>query len=409
LRRHYREIPGQDRSCILFDLRERLTRHTSDALNLLQHALLDAAEQCGHVPAVLDWNSQLDFRPIVQDVALFSPPEQGRTLPYLDHTVDVVAVRNEPDLLREARRVARRAVLSVEPDRAGGPGRATLEWLTDSPSTRSLSVSLALACGGTPDRLHRYFAELLSDVRGDQLRDVIVAGSNPALGEFVNGPGAGRRFVQAVGANGQFTGPAWAAPLQALTGDIVVFLRDVLPLGRWLSHLVRLLEEQPDVGIVGGKVLAGLHLESAGGVIFRDGSLAGFGAGDYQVDDPLYTCVRAVDFATDFVAVRTTLLRQLGGLDPTYRSAPFAFADLGFAARKAGYRVIVEPESLAVSLAAFRGRDSTDLVDALDADRRVFRQKWRDFLLRQPAPVQSADGEGWHALAMRDTAVEVCP
>jgi GT2 family glycosyltransferase len=91
----------------------------------------------GADPSILDWDSGLDLARRLPELAVFSPPIAGPTLPYLDASVDLVTVAagDRPREI-EASRVAAVAVLVAE---AGG---VHARWLRREPEVRRLSTTV---------------------------------------------------------------------------------------------------------------------------------------------------------------------------------------------------------------------------------------------------------------------------
>src|SRR5262249_23317698 len=126
------------------------------------------------------------------------------------------------------------------------------------------------------------------------------------------------------------------------SGDVLVFLGGLtIPLEGWLAALLETIGKPPRAGAVGGKVLSVEgRIDQAGGAVFSDGSAAGFGSGEFQIDDPLYEYVRDVDYCSDvFFATPKPLFQSLGGFDPSFRAASYAHADYCFRLRGRGERV----------------------------------------------------------------------
>ena len=92
---------------------------------------------------------------------------------------------------------------------------------------------------------------------------------------------------------------------------------------------------------------------------------------------------RDVDYCSGAaLAVRRTLFESLGGLDERYAPAYYEDTDLCFAARAAGYRVVVQPESVVTHVeGASNGRDDAGgLKRFQEVNRVAFAHKWRDVL-----------------------------
>jgi GT2 family glycosyltransferase len=128
---------------------------------------------------------------------------------------------------------------------------------------------------------------------------------------------------------------------------LVLLNNDTRPRVGWLEALVRMPEQDPGVGVVGAKlVFPDGRLQEAGGIVFRDGS--GCNYGKWQDPSlPEFNHVREVDYVSGAcLLVRAELFRRLGGFDERYAPAYFEDTDLCFAVRKAGFKVVYQPEAV---------------------------------------------------------------
>src|SRR5699024_4776423 len=114
----------------------------------------------------------------------------------------------------------------------------------------------------------------------------------------------------------------------------------------WLSSLVKLIESDSTIGMVGSKlVYPDGRLQEAGGIIWSDGSGWNYGRMD-DPDKPEYNYVKDVDYISGAsIMIRRELWEQIGGFDVRYTPAYCEDADLAFEVRKAGYRVVYQPLS----------------------------------------------------------------
>ncbi len=165
----------------------------------------------------------------------------------------------------------------------------------------------------------------------------------------------------------------------------IVFLNnDTVVMPDWLEPLVSLAREEPQVGIVGCKLLnPDLSVQEAGGIMFSDGWGFPFGAGGDRAA-PEYNYLRDVDVVTGAAfLVRRSLFQSLGGFDQRYVPAFYEEFDLAFEARRAGYRVVYQPRSEVVHLgsssygAEMRDRQSL-------RNHAQFCRKWAAILPEQP-------------------------
>ncbi len=405
LRKHlehrYRELPQHD-ACRIFDLGERaVPRRTT-----VEPAIEDIIDQCerrlGSCPAILDWNSGLGLAKTLTRHAVFSPPPAADSiLPYLEQSVDIVVVGHDPASMDEARRVASAAVVTVSPveDGTNQAPQLGVEWQTTPKAEAAAAVSLICLASGPDEHTRRWQAALHSSLPGDFAGEVLWADAPHVNGE----------------ANPPHVPAAYAAACnraaQRARGEVLIFLYRLIPLEGWLAPLVDLLRCRLRAGVVGGRILtADARLEQAGGVAFSDASLAGFGHGDYQIDDPLYGYVREADYCGDaLLATTRTLFDELSGFDSACRTPAYAHADYCLRARQRGFCTFYQPESVAVSFAEATDRPSTPLPDDVSADRMLFGARWKSALDKQPFVRQWHDRDTWHALAVNgEPAGEVC-
>ena len=157
----------------------------------------------------------------------------------------------------------------------------------------------------------------------------------------------------------------------------------------WLEALVRCLDEAPNAGLVGAKLIyPDGRLQEAGGIVFSDASGWNYGRFD-DPDDPRYAFRREVDYCSGAaILLRTDLFRRLGGFDTRYAPAYYEDTDLAFAVRAAGYKVYYEPASTVVHFEGITsGTDtSTGIKRFQPINHEKFRDKWKLALARQPAP-----------------------
>lgn len=175
---------------------------------------------------------------------------------------------------------------------------------------------------------------------------------------------------------------------QAL-GDFVLLLNnDTAVTAGWLQALLEVFED-PGVGAAGPKlVFANGTLQEAGGIMWRDGSAWNFGRMD-DAAKPAYSYVKEVDYISGAcLMLRRRLWTQLGGFDERFVPAYYEDADLCFAVREAGYRVVYQP---AACVFHFEGvSNGTDLSAGVKqhqvTNQQVFADKWQAVLDRDHYP-----------------------
>ncbi|HVP38450.1 MAG TPA: glycosyltransferase, partial [Candidatus Saccharimonadales bacterium] len=171
-------------------------------------------------------------------------------------------------------------------------------------------------------------------------------------------------------------------------GAYLVFLNnDTLPAPGWLEALLELPRTDPSVGAVGAKLLnADGTLQEAGGILFSDGTGCNYGRGS-DPEHPEFQYVREVDYGSGAcLLVRAELFRQLGGFDRRFAPAYFEDADLCFAVRRAGLRVVYQPGAVVVHFEGVTaGRDTASGFKRFqEINRPKFTAKWAAELARQP-------------------------
>jgi O-antigen biosynthesis protein len=176
------------------------------------------------------------------------------------------------------------------------------------------------------------------------------------------------------------------------TGDVLVFLNnDTVPQPGWLDALLRTFDEHPDAGLAGAQLLfPDGRLQEAGGVVFGDGNAWNYGR-FASPDDPRYSYLRDVDYASGAaIAIPRALFAELGGFDARYAPAYYEDTDLAFAVRAAGRRVLYQPAARVVhDEGTTSGTDTSGGVKAHQVrNREVFLERRREALAAHPMPVE---------------------
>ncbi len=206
-----------------------------------------------------------------------------------------------------------------------------------------------------------------------------------------------------------FIGSCNAGAAKARGGILVFLNNDTLVTPGWLDALVRCLDEEPDAGLVGAKlVYPDGRLQEAGGIVFSDGS--GWNYGRFDDDTrPRYTFRRDADYCSGAaIAIPRTLFQRLGGFDARFAPAYYEDTDLAFAVRAAGRRVIYEPAALVVHFEGITsGTDTASGTKRYQTiNRTKFIEKWRDALIHQPAPGTPPDLAATHRATRRVLIVD---
>jgi GT2 family glycosyltransferase/SAM-dependent methyltransferase/glycosyltransferase involved in cell wall biosynthesis len=170
---------------------------------------------------------------------------------------------------------------------------------------------------------------------------------------------------------------------------IVLLNNDTVVQPGWLDALVETAAASGDIGLVGAKlVYSDGRLQEAGAIIKPDGSAWNYGR--YQeAADPAFNFPREVDYCSGAcLLIRRELLDAVGGLDTRFAPGYYDDADLAFAARERGYRVLYQPKATVIHLeGASHGTDvfaGTKRYQVINQEK--FCAKWAEALTLQSTP-----------------------
>jgi GT2 family glycosyltransferase len=398
LQRHARLIEQRSGCGGLYDLDPS---HAASMPPVLPHL----AAAIGHPPQVLAWNAPAAAAAF-PDAHVFEPPASAGRLPYIDASIDVVAVSHpDADHLAEARRVARVAVVDV----AAEP---VVEWIQRPLVAEPPSVSIVIPVHDHWPVTEACLKALLPSLPADWPVEVVIvddASTDETPTRLAAIADADHRIVVVRNAeNLGFVGTCHRGAATA-TGDYLVFLNnDTVPLPGWLPPLIDTFRQFPRAGAVGGKLLfPDGRLQEAGGIIFADASACHFGREHPDPSWPLFNHVRRVDYVSGaLLATPRDLFVQFGGFDIDYAPGYYEDTDYCFRLRAFGYEVLFQPASTIVHVEG--GTAGTDHAVGMkryqEFNRRRFQARHADALLQQPTRPASIDRDSWIALAHRDAA-----
>ena len=375
-------------------------------------------------PFILNWNTGLELSEAFPHLAIMSPCASNGNghLSYLDHSVDIVILPSRSgDRLAEARRVAAAAVVHVEglvsgrkkqlnPSKEKSRLKLRAEWrdeegLEAAPPETSIIIPVYNKVEYTRNCLTQLLNTLPLNFRGEIIViDDASTDETPAVIEEFTRQDARIKSLRNEQNAGFIRSCNRAA--EAANGEVIIFLNnDTLPQPGWLPPLLKVLQDYPDAGAVGGKLLyPDGTLQEAGGVIFSDASGCNFGKHDKAASAPLYSFLREVDYCSGaLLATRRELFMKLGGFDTLYAPAYYEDTDYCFSLREKGYRVYYQPESVIIH---FEGVTSgTDVGSGVKKYQEVncakFQAKWKHFLKHHPPPPRQYDFMTLHELSVR--------
>ena len=171
-------------------------------------------------------------------------------------------------------------------------------------------------------------------------------------------------------------------------GEFLFFLNnDTKVTEGYLSWLLKLMDEDPGIGMTGSKlVYPDGRLQEAGGIIWSDAS--GWNYGRLQDPSlPEFNYVKDVDYMSGAaILIRHELWKEIGGFDTRYAPAYCEDSDLAFEVRAHGYRVVYQPKSVVIHFEGIsNGTDvqGTGLKRYQIENTEKLKEKWKKELAEQ--------------------------
>ena len=173
-------------------------------------------------------------------------------------------------------------------------------------------------------------------------------------------------------------------------GKYILFLNnDVQVQKGWLLYLVKLIESDEQIGMVGSKfIYPNGILQEAGGIVWNNGRAYNYGRGkDPELSE--YNYVKEVDYISGAsIMIRKSIWKEIGGFDKRFIPAYYEDTDLAFQIRKLGYKVMLQPNSVVIHFEGISNgkKLSSGLKKYQIINQKKFVEKWAEELKKQCAP-----------------------
>lgn len=170
-------------------------------------------------------------------------------------------------------------------------------------------------------------------------------------------------------------------------GKYILFLNNDTKVHKeWLTFLLKLIEDDEKIGMVGSKLIYpdGI-LQEAGGIVWESGGCLNFGRGK-NAELPEYNYVKEVDYISGAsILIRKSLWEKIGGFDKKFIPAYYEDTDFAFQVRKYGYKVIYQPLSVVEHFeGASNGKELISGIKKYQEINKIkFIKKWKDELKYQ--------------------------
>ncbi|HHP7230441.1 MAG TPA: tetratricopeptide repeat protein [Xenococcaceae cyanobacterium] len=172
------------------------------------------------------------------------------------------------------------------------------------------------------------------------------------------------------------------------TGKYLLFLNnDTQILGNSLDAAVTIIDADPNIGAVGGKIiLPDGTLQEAGSIIWRDGSCLGYGRGD-NPEASQYMFQREVDYCSGAsLLTPRNLFLELGKFDEAYQPAYYEETDYCVRLNKAGKKIIYDPKVAILHYEFASSKKQDNAIELQKRNQHIFKTKHQDWLQAQFTP-----------------------
>ena len=251
---------------------------------------------------------------------------------------------------------------------------------------------LIVVDNGSNDNTHHWFHDLKSEAAA---RDVPVT-------VILNPPDTGCSTARNQG-------------IEAARGELIVFTdNDVALRSRaWLTRMARCLADEPDVAMVGPKLVypSPPHdIQCAGAAISPTGRPQFMGRGEPR-DDPRFNTARDVQcLISACIMVRHAILDELGGFDEAFNPVQFEDFDLCYRFREQGHRIVYLPdiEMYHLESTTTAGTPSLPNTRVIVQNGLKFKRRWNHMFKTENGPPDPETK--WKQIeGVRIEQIEACP
>ena len=170
-------------------------------------------------------------------------------------------------------------------------------------------------------------------------------------------------------------------------GKYILFLNNDTKVHKeWLISLLKLIESDKKIGMVGSKLIfPNGKIQEAGGIVWNNGEYFRFGNGHF-FDLPEYNYVKEVDYISGVsILIRKSIWDKIGGFDKRYIPAFYGDIDFAFELRKNGYKVMYQPKSVVEydEKVSKRNNLSSGIKKYQIINKKKFVEKWKNDLKYQ--------------------------
>jgi len=175
---------------------------------------------------------------------------------------------------------------------------------------------------------------------------------------------------------------AWAVE-QTKNPYICLLNEDTEPQHLWLTHMMETMRSDPEIGIVGARLL---YKESKEGTAVA-GTIQHVGIARYPDGAPYHpfrglradfaraNVLREVNAVTGAcMLIRRKLWDELGGFDQRYSWGQFEDCDFGWRAREKGWKIVVQPKAILFHYEHGCGENA--VAEGHDKNRELLLKEW---------------------------------